>query len=58
MRVVSVLIDPASFGGEKTNKGLALLLQASGVMTYEIRNGDNMTVALSRAKVDNSFVYA
>lgn len=58
MRVVTVLIDPASFGGEKTNKGLALLLQASGVMTYEIRNGDNMTVALSRAKVDSSFVYA
>ncbi|MBK9051108.1 MAG: DUF58 domain-containing protein [Chloroflexi bacterium] len=58
MRVVTVLVDPATFGGTQTNKGLSRLLQASGVMTYDVNNGDNLTVALSKAKIDSSFAYA
>lgn len=58
MRVVTVLVDPATFGGTQTNKGLSRLLQASGVMTYDVNNGDNLTMALSKAKIDSSFAYA
>ncbi|MCL4867627.1 MAG: DUF58 domain-containing protein [Anaerolineae bacterium] len=58
MRVVTVLVDPATFGGAHTNKGLSQLLQASGVMTYDVSNGDNLTIALSKSKVSSNFVYA
>lgn len=47
LRVVSVLVDPESFGGPFAAAPLAGLLQASNVGTYVVRNGDDLTEALS-----------
>ncbi|HSM55444.1 MAG TPA: DUF58 domain-containing protein [Candidatus Sulfomarinibacteraceae bacterium] len=47
LRVVTVLINPESFGGPRSNKGLAELLRASGVDTYFVNNGDDLTEVLS-----------
>jgi hypothetical protein len=47
LRVVTVLVNPQSFGGQRSNEGLAELLKASNVDTYLINNGDDLTKALS-----------
>jgi len=47
LRVVSVLVDPESFGASFSATGLAGLLQASNVGTYVVHNGDNLTDVLS-----------
>lgn len=47
LRVVSVLVDPESFGASFSAAGLAGLLQASNVGTYVVHNGDNLTNVLS-----------
>lgn len=47
LRVVTVLIDPASFGARRSNAGLATMLQANGMMTYTVQNGDDLTAVLS-----------
>ncbi len=47
LRVVTVLIDPESFGGKRSNAGLYQLLQASGIVTYFVRCGDDLTATLS-----------
>ncbi len=47
LRVVTVLIDPGSFGGKRSNAGLFQLLRASGVTSYYVRRGDNLTAVLS-----------
>jgi uncharacterized protein (DUF58 family) len=48
LRVVTVLIDPAGFGGPKSSAPLAAFLEASGVASYLVQNGDNLSGALSR----------
>jgi uncharacterized protein (DUF58 family) len=48
LRVVTVLLDPASFGGPRSSAPLAAFLEASGVTTYLVRNGENLSAALSR----------
>lgn len=56
LRVVTVLVEPGSFGGRKSAEPLAAFLQANNMTTYMVRNGDNLTVALSRRVVGaNSF---
>ena len=49
LRVVTVLIDPASFGSSRSADGIATMLEASGMVTYLVRNGDNLTNVLSRS---------
>ena len=48
LRVVSVLIDPESFGGTFSNAGLVTMMQANGMMTYDIKAGDDLTAVLSQ----------
>lgn len=47
MRVVSVVIDPASFGAAESAEPLHQLLQANGVVTQLVRYGDDLTERLS-----------
>jgi uncharacterized protein (DUF58 family) len=48
LRVVTVLIDPESFGGVRSAAPLATMLQAIGTGAYLIRNGDDIGYALSQ----------
>lgn len=48
LRVVTVLVEPESFGGNRSAAPLAALLQAYGMVVYMIQCGDDLTVALSR----------
>lgn len=50
LRVVTVLIDPASFGGHRSAASLASLLQASNLMVYLVNRGDNLTAVLSSGR--------
>jgi uncharacterized protein (DUF58 family) len=54
LRVVSILVDPESFGGRRTSAGLAHLLQASNMVTYLVRCGDDLTAVLSATSVKAS----
>jgi uncharacterized protein (DUF58 family) len=47
VRVIVVLIDPASFGGHKSAVGVKALLQAAGTPTYLVRCGDPLEEVLS-----------
>lgn len=55
LRVVTVLIDPESFGATRSSVPLANLLQANGMVTYIVQNGDNLTATLSRPQKQGSF---
>lgn len=48
LRLVTVLVNPASFGGQESAESLLALLQANSVHSYLINYGDNLTDALSR----------
>jgi uncharacterized protein (DUF58 family) len=50
LRVVTVLVDPASFGGRHTSAGLASLLQGYGMAVYTVRCGDDLTAVLSQGR--------
>jgi uncharacterized protein (DUF58 family) len=50
MRVVTVLVDPSSFGGRYPAAPLASMLQASGIVTYLVQNGDDLTAVLSASQ--------
>lgn len=50
LRVVTVLVDPASFGGRQTSAGLAALLQGYGMAVYSISCGDDLTAVLSQGR--------
>lgn len=47
IRLVTVLVNPASFGGPRANADIYQLLQATGVSTYQVNNGDDMAAVLS-----------
>ena len=49
LRLVTVLIDPESFGGRRSGAQLAALLQSSGMMAYLVRRGDNLTAVFSQS---------
>jgi uncharacterized protein (DUF58 family) len=51
LRVVAVMVDPASFGGRRSAASIASLLQASNIVTYTVNCGDNLEVALSGGKL-------
>jgi uncharacterized protein (DUF58 family) len=47
LRVVAVVVDPATFGGEFSNARNVEELWAAGVPAYRIHNGDDLTAALA-----------
>jgi uncharacterized protein (DUF58 family) len=47
LRVVAVIIDSGSFGGEKEARGMAAQLASTGTMTYLITYNDSLREALS-----------
>ncbi|HRQ36359.1 MAG TPA: DUF58 domain-containing protein [Chloroflexota bacterium] len=49
LRLVTVLVNPASFGSSRSADKLAAVLQANGMVTYLVNNGDNLTAVLSRS---------
>lgn len=55
LRVVSVLVDPETFGGRRSNAGLAELLRASGIATYYVRCGDDLSAVLSSGFLRSGF---
>ncbi|MCA9919835.1 MAG: DUF58 domain-containing protein [Anaerolineales bacterium] len=50
LRVVTVLVNPASFGGYRSSEGVLTLLQASGMVAYLVNNGDDLTAVLSQTR--------
>jgi uncharacterized protein (DUF58 family) len=50
MRTIAVVLDAASFGATNVRsvEDTRVLLEASGVITYAVRNGDDLTLALSQ----------
>ncbi len=48
LRVVTVSINPASFGGQRSSEEVVALLQGSGRMAYEVNCNDDLTVILSQ----------
>ncbi|MBK7896092.1 MAG: DUF58 domain-containing protein [Candidatus Promineifilaceae bacterium] len=49
LRVVTVLINPASFGGYRSSDGVLTMLQASGMVAYVVNSGDDLTAVLSQS---------
>ncbi len=49
LRVVTVLVDPASFGRGKSSAPLASTLQGSGMVAYTVNCGDDLTAVLSKS---------
>jgi uncharacterized protein (DUF58 family) len=48
MRVVAIVIDAATFGGNQTTEAVATQLASTGTMTYLVKYGDPLEQALSR----------
>ncbi|GMQ78427.1 MAG: DUF58 domain-containing protein [Anaerolineae bacterium] len=48
LRIVTILVDPASFGGSQSAAHLTGLLQGSNQLSYTVLCGDNLTAVLSR----------
>ena len=48
LRVVTVLVNPESFGGRYSSEPLIPALQAAGMGTYLVNCGDNLTAVLSQ----------
>lgn len=55
LRIVTVLVDPETFGGKVSSAAMAELLQASGLVTYYVRNGDDLTAVLSGKQKQSGF---
>jgi uncharacterized protein (DUF58 family) len=47
VKVITVLIDPQSFGYPRSNRDLVTELAISGIPTYYVREGDDLTQALA-----------
>lgn len=50
LRVVTILIDPESFGARQSNAGLATMLHGNGMAAYRICCGDDLTAVLSQGR--------
>jgi len=55
LRVVTILIDPGSFGGQASAAGLAGLLQAANLITYIVSCGDDLSSSLSSARIAGGY---
>ena len=49
LRVVTVLVNPASFGGSQSTDKVYMMLQASGMVVYMVNAGDDLTAVLSHS---------
>lgn len=49
LRVVTVLINPSSFGGSRSADRLMGILHANNIVSYQVNCGDNLTAVLSSA---------
>ena len=49
LRVVTVLVNPASFGGPRSTDQVYMMLQASGMVVYLVNSGDELTAVLSHS---------
>ena len=49
LRVVTVLINPESFGGSRSADVVYTVLRASGMVAYMVNNGDDLTAVLSQS---------
>jgi len=59
MRMVTILINPASFGGTLSTEPLLALLQANNLIAYQINAGDNFSAVLSSTKTPaTKFAYS
>ena len=56
LRVVSVLIDGESFGGQRSSAPVVNLLAAGGMISYMISEGDNITAVLSQSMKKSGYV--
>lgn len=52
LRVVTILVEPASFGGSRSSEPVAELLNASGMVSYLVKNGDDLTAVLSQRRAN------
>lgn len=55
LRMVTILIDPQSFGGAYSSGPLAEILQAGSLITYHVRCGDDLTAVLSAGKMRSRY---
>jgi uncharacterized protein (DUF58 family) len=47
VKVITVLVDPHGFGSPRSNEHLVDELAASGIMTYMVREGDDLAQSLA-----------
>ncbi len=50
LRIVTILVNPASFGGVLSSDALLTLLQANNLATYQVNAGDDLTAVFSGVK--------
>jgi uncharacterized protein (DUF58 family) len=55
LRVVTIFVNPETFGSTRSAAPLATLLEASDMVTYLVNNGDDLTTVLSQAKVGANY---
>jgi uncharacterized protein (DUF58 family) len=55
LRVVTILIDPESFGSRKSSAGLESVLQGNGLASYRVRCGDDLTAVLSQTRSKSGY---
>ena len=55
LRVVTILVNPASFYGRQSAEPLYQLLRAGGQVAYLVNNGDDLTTALSRGATEAGY---
>jgi uncharacterized protein (DUF58 family) len=59
MRMVTILVNPASFGGSLSTEPLLGLLQANNLIAYQINAGDNFSAVFSSTKTPaTQFAYS
>jgi hypothetical protein len=51
LRAVPIVVDPESFGGRHSAVPVADMMQASNMITYLVRCGDNLSSVLSSGSV-------
>jgi uncharacterized protein (DUF58 family) len=54
LRIVTILVNPASFGSMLSSDPLLSLLQANNLLAYQINAGDNLTAVFSSTKSSSS----
>ncbi len=55
LRVVTILVDPQSFGARRSNASLETMLHGNGMAAYRICCGDDITAVLSQSRSKSGF---